>query len=89
MQTNNLVCDKLTERILNEFENEANSAFKKLYATSRAIEFSNSHQFNTDIYNYMRAKENSLILKFLRLNHRKERMRTNIRAFERLTEKDY
>ena len=36
--------------ILNEFENEGKRVFKKLNATSRAIEFSNSHQFNTDIY---------------------------------------
>ena len=31
-------------------------------ATSRAIEFSNSHPFNTDIFFPLRAKENSLIL---------------------------
>ena len=42
MQTNILARERLTERILNEFENEGKSAFNKLNATSRAIEFSNS-----------------------------------------------
>ncbi|MBP5679743.1 MAG: hypothetical protein J6X31_01655, partial [Bacteroidales bacterium] len=59
-----LNADDCLRGLLNEFENEGNSAFKNLNATSRAIEFSNSHQFNTDILSIERKRKfsNSLIL---------------------------
>ena len=60
MKTNILARARLTERIFNEFENEG----RREFTSSRAIEFSNSHQFNTDSYYIARKRKfpNSLIL---------------------------
>ncbi len=49
---------RLPERIFNEFENEG----RREFTTSWAIEFSNSHQFNTDSYYIARKRKFSISL---------------------------